>query len=39
MQGVLSALGMTVADIVKDYSQSVLLKVKENRLQGNPELV
>ncbi|MFV1976616.1 MAG: hydantoinase/oxoprolinase family protein [Candidatus Scalindua sp.] len=28
--GVLSALGMTVADIVKDYSQSVLLKVKEN---------
>jgi N-methylhydantoinase A len=28
--GVLSALGMTIADIVKDYSQSVLLKVKEN---------
>jgi N-methylhydantoinase A len=27
--GVLSALGMTVADIVKDYSKSVLLKVKE----------
>lgn len=27
--GVLSALGMTIADIVKDYSQSVLLKVKE----------
>ncbi len=27
--GVLSALGMTIADIVKDYSKSVLLKVKE----------
>jgi N-methylhydantoinase A len=27
--GVLSALGMTVTDIVKDYSKSVLLKVKE----------
>jgi len=27
--GVLSALGMTVADIVKDYSRSILLKVKE----------
>jgi N-methylhydantoinase A len=28
--GVLSALGMTVADIVKDYSKSVLLKVKKD---------
>ena len=28
--GVLSALGMTVADIVKDYSRSILLKVREN---------
>ncbi len=27
--GVLSALGMTVTDIVKDYSKSILLKVKE----------
>ena len=27
--GVLSALGMTVADIVKDYSRSILLKVRE----------
>jgi len=27
--GVLSALGMTVADIVKDYSKSVLLKVED----------
>ena len=27
--GVLSALGMTVSDIIKDYSKSVLLKVKE----------
>ena len=34
--GVLSALGMTVADIVKDYSRSVLLKVKES---GYRELV
>lgn len=28
--GVLSALGMTVADIVKDYSQSVLMTVNNN---------
>ena len=28
--GVLSALGMILADIIKDYSKSVLLKVKEN---------
>ena len=28
--GVLSALGMTVADIVKDYSRSLLLKVEES---------
>ena len=34
--GVLSALGMTVADIVKDYSRSVLLKVGES---GYRELV
>ena len=34
--GVLSALGMTVADIVKDYSRSVLLKVEEG---GYRELV
>ena len=34
--GVLSALGMTVADIVKDYSRSVLLKVEES---GYRELV
>ncbi len=27
--GVLSALGMTLADVVKDYSKSVLLKVEE----------
>ncbi len=27
--GVLSALGMTLTDVVKDYSKSVLLKVKE----------
>ncbi len=27
--GVLSALGMTISDIVKDYSKSVLLKVNE----------
>ena len=27
--GVLSALGMTLTDIIKDYSKSVLLKVKE----------
>jgi N-methylhydantoinase A len=27
--GVLSALGMTLADIIKDYSKSVLLKAKE----------
>ncbi len=34
--GVLSALGMTVADIVKDYSRSVLLRVEES---GYRELV
>ena len=28
--GVLSALGMTVADIVKDYSKSILLKVEKD---------
>ena len=28
--GVLSALGMAIADIVKDYSGSILLKVNEN---------
>ena len=28
--GVLSALGMTVADVVKDYSKSVLLKVEKS---------
>ncbi len=28
--GVLSALGMTVADVVKDYSKSILFKVEKN---------
>ena len=34
--GVLSALGMTVADIVKDYSRCILLKVKE---KGHREIL
>ena len=33
--GVLSALGMTIADIIKDYSKSVLLKVKEKDHREN----